>query len=216
MEEKQHYFNQTYMRRERLQAYIDQIDAVNRFGTDSRTFLEIGKGNGYLSHVLTSYYSRTVKTVDIDPALKPDYLLDISSPEFSLPETFDIALCFEVLEHVPWDSLPLAVDNMLRYVRNYLIVSVPDANFFAQAKMNLFWLLFTPLSFTISIPRFMKNRTTLGSDHQWEIGIQKAGKPVRKQDLIRDIFGEKNLADDYRGREFAGHHFFILRGKASA
>ncbi|MEJ2636678.1 MAG: methyltransferase domain-containing protein [Calditrichia bacterium] len=215
MENKKHYYNCAYMRRERLQAYIDQINAVARWSEAKDSILEVGKGNGYLSHVLSAYYSMRIKSVDIDPNLQPDFIADISSPEFVLPETYDVALCFEVLEHIPWEKIATVIDNLLGQVRHDLIISVPDANFFFQLKLNIFWLLFTPLNLTLSFPRILRNRTTLGSGHHWEIGIKNNGKPVTKKQLIHDVLGVENLVEEYRGREFAGHHFFILRGKAA-
>ncbi len=214
MSEKAHYYKPEYLRRERLQAYIDQITVIREYSSPQDSILEVGKGNGYLSHFISNYLEQPVKTLDISPELEPDYCGDISSPNFILPEKFDIGVCFEVLEHIPLTQVPTAIQNLQNQVRNYVIVSVPDTNFFVQFKLNILWLLYSPLAFTLSVPRFLANRKTAGADHEWEIGIKKGngGKRVSKKILLREFLTGSECVQNFRGREFPGHHFFVFRG----
>jgi SAM-dependent methyltransferase len=212
MSEKEHYFNPEYMRRERLLAYIDQISAILKYTQQADSILEVGKGNGYLYHFISTYLKLNVKSLDIASDLQPDFCGDISSEDLSLPDKFDIGLCFEVLEHLPLTQVPVALANLKKYVRKYIILSVPDTNFFIQMKMNILWLLYTPLSLTFSFARFMANRKMLGSDHQWEIGIRQGNQRVTKKYLLKYVLSDFEVLEGFRGREFPGHHFFIFRG----
>ena len=211
---KNHYFNREYMRSERLLSYIDQLAVLSKFSIHSDTILEVGKGNGYFSHFIQTYFNQTVRTVDIVPELKPDYCVDISSKEFILPTTFDIGVCFEVMEHIEWERLGIVVDNLRKYVKKYLIISVPDANFFLQFKINRLLFKYIPLNLTVSIPRFLKNRSTIVNSHFWEIGIYHSNRRITDKILINAVLGIENVLSHYRGRHFPGHHFFVLKGNA--
>jgi len=112
IEEKEHYFNREYMHPGRLLSYIDQLSVLSKLSDPSDSILEVGKGNGYFSHFVQTYFNQIVKTVDIVPELKPDFFADISSSEFNLPTTFDIGVCFEVMEHIEWDRLNIVVDYL--------------------------------------------------------------------------------------------------------
>jgi 2-polyprenyl-3-methyl-5-hydroxy-6-metoxy-1,4-benzoquinol methylase len=211
---KNHYFNREYMRSERLLSYIDQLAVLSKFSIHSDTILEVGKGNGYLSHFIQTYFDQTVKTVDIVSDLTPDFCADISSSEFALPEIFDIGICFEVMEHIEWERLDIVVANLRKYVKKYLIISVPDANFFLQFKINRFLFKYIPLNLTVSIPRFLKNKSTIVNSHFWEIGIYNSKRRITDKILISEVLGIGNVLSHYRGRHFPGHHFFVLKGNA--
>ncbi|MFZ0388874.1 MAG: methyltransferase domain-containing protein [Calditrichia bacterium] len=214
MAPRDHYFNRQYLRRERLQAYVDQIELLKQYSQPQHNILEVGKGGGYLYDFVSKYLGQSIKTIDVLPELNPDYCCDISSPDFRIEETFDVGVCFEVLEHIPWKDLPEAIKNLSGIVRNYLIISVPDTNFFLQAKLNLLWLKYTPLNLIISLPRFFNNRNTFGNGHEWEIGIKQDGKRISADLFIDEIIGRPNLVAHQRGREMASHHFFVLKGGA--
>ena len=211
---KEHYFNQEYMRPERLLSYIDQLAIIAKLSEPSDKILEVGKGNGYLSHFVSTYFNRTVKTVDIVSDLNPDFCADISSRKFTLPEIFDIGVCFEVMEHIEWEKLNTVFENLRKYVRKYLVISVPDANFFLQFKINRLFFKYVPLNLTLSIPRFFRNKKTVVTGHFWEIGIFCSKRKITGNILINEIFGTQNVLSHYRGRHFPGHHFFVLKGNA--
>ncbi len=212
IEKREHYYNRQYMRRERLLAYVDQISSITRYADNEDTILEIGKGNGYLSHFLTTYLNHPVTTVDISPELEPHICADITSPDFELKHIYDIGLCFEVLEHLPWEEISPATQNLRRYVKKYAILSVPDTNFFIQPRLTVLGLRYRPFSSTLSIPRWFRNKKTFGKNHLWEIGIYNGESRITPRKLIREVFGEESLIEHFRGREFPGHHFFVLKG----
>jgi len=202
------------MRSERMLSYIDQLSIFKEVSEPSDTLLEIGKGNGYFSHFVQTYFNQTVKTVDIVPELKPDFCVDIGSREFALAKTFDIGVCFEVMEHIEWDRLNIVVENLRKHIKKYLIISVPDANFFLQFKVNRLFLKYIPLNQTLSIPRFFRNKKTIVNSHFWEIGIYHSKRRITDKILISEVLGIENVLSHRRGRYFPGHHFFVLKGAA--
>ncbi|GAB4366586.1 MAG: hypothetical protein Kow0042_06550 [Calditrichia bacterium] len=215
MENSSHYFNRTYMNPVRLQAYQDQIDLFLRLSKGEDTTLEVGKGNGYFSHFVKTYLKQEIVTLDLSPELQPDFIGDITDPKLELPSSYDLSVCFEVLEHIPWGKLPVAVSNLRRFTRKWVLISVPDANYFLQVKLNVLWRKLTPLSFTLTLPRLFNNKHPFGKGHEWEIGIVSNGRRVTSGRVIHEILGAENLKAHFRGRHFPGHHFFVLKGDAT-
>lgn len=215
MEPKTHYFNREYLRRERLLAYVDQISLVTKYADPGDSILEIGKGNGYLAHFLCTYLNHPVSTLDISPELEPDICADITDPDFQLDQLYDLGLCFEVFEHIPWEKLSAAAENIKRWVKKYVLISVPDTNYFLQPRLTMFGLRYRPFNLVLTFPRWFRNNKTLGKGHEWEIGIKNDEHRITPRKLIREVFGEQALVSHFRGREFPGHHFFVLKGRGS-
>ncbi|GEM_PF-7076754 len=215
MENREHFYNRHYMSRERLLTYVDQVQAIYRYSEQDDTILEVGKGNGFLAHLFTDILQQSVVTLDVLPDLQPDIVADITAEQFDLDRHFEVGVCFEVLEHIPYELLPRAVENLRKHIVKYLIISVPDTNFFWQVQCNRLFRKFKPLNITLTLPRFFRNRRVFGSDHQWEIGIyhSREGK-ITAGKLVREVFGSGQVLRHYRGREFPGHHFFIVKGSA--
>jgi SAM-dependent methyltransferase len=73
--------------------------------------------------VRRGYY---VKTLDSDPALKPDYLGDIRR-ELPIGERFDLVLACEVFEHLKFRWLDTILENVRKVLEagGYLVVSLP-------------------------------------------------------------------------------------------
>lgn len=71
--------------------------------------------------------SKNIKTLDIQLAHRPDYLLDISDPKLTdvISERFDQIICMEVLEHVP--NYELALSNIYKLLNENgaLVASTP-------------------------------------------------------------------------------------------
>lgn len=214
MESYDHYHNRKYMNRERLLAYIDQIRIIKKYTEPEYSILEIGPGNYYLNYILKNIFNQSVVTLDHLPELRPDICTDIIDPDFELDKVFDVGLCFQVIEHIEWQFLKTAIKNLRKYIKKFLLISTPDTNYFIQFHLNTLYLKFKPLAYTITLPRIGMNKNVFGSDHKWEIGIHNGNKIIKTKDIINEIFGRENVVDDYRGREFPGHHFFVLKGSA--
>ena len=82
-----------------------------------------------------------VTTVDIDPALGPDVVGSVTRLPFD-DDAFDVALCCEVLEHLPWDEAEAALQEVSRVVSRGAVVSVPDVTPWAGVATPLYWALY--------------------------------------------------------------------------
>ena len=87
--------------------------------------LEIGVGSGIIK-VLCDLFGVDIKTVDIDQDLKPDYVASVLDLPFD-DKSFDLVVCFQVLEHISFEEFTKALLELYRVARRYVILSLPDA-----------------------------------------------------------------------------------------
>ena len=164
---------------------------------------------------------------DIDPDLKPDVTGSVTSLPFE-ERTFDVACCFEVLEHLPIEQLKLALLQLKRVTREYILLSVPDVSphvafsiqhillsqfkvpslkkIFSNPIYSLFkrkyWMLFC------SLPAIFKQKHRFRGEHYWELG---------KRDFSHQWFAEEIIACElhiiqhFRNWHNPYHHFYVLK-----
>jgi len=183
----------------RFAAYSYQIREI--LEAKAQSVLEIGPGNGVVTHVLRQAGIR-VDTLDHDPALKPDMVGSV----LALPvddQSYDAVLCCQVLEHLPWENFPDAVRSIARVVRKSIILSFPHASKHNYIDMKL-----------PRLPRFRwdvdraisKTRMEFNGEHYWELG-----RGLSEKDVLQ-VFDQLklDLYRSYRVPEFRPHHFFCL------
>lgn len=206
---RDHYFK-GYDDEARWISYWHQISEVLR--TNPRRVLEVGIGNATVSDYLRKM-GLDVTTADIDPDLEPDVVCSVTElSKCFRPDSFDLILCAEVLEHLPFEYFDLSLENLYTVTRKWVVLSLPYPGLGFSVIINIFPFLpgmwFKRASFSLKIPLFFREHRFSGQ-HYWEIG--KKGYPLRK---IRGIISKRF----YIVREFspAGnpyHHFFTLRKK---
>ena len=196
------YKSQKYEAPDRWMSYYHQIWEV--LGLDPENVLEIGKGAGLVSTVLKS---RGVKleSLDIDEEVKPEILgsvLDIPVED----NKYDVTLCAEVLEHLPFEDFPKALSEIRRVTKRAVVLSLPYWGW-------TFWLGFK-LPLFKKVDLFWKLTGILkhipGGEHFWEIG--KRGYPLK---LIRNIVLDAgfDVKKEYIKSHSPYHYFFILEIK---
>ena len=126
---KEHYF-ESYDDLNRWISYWWQIETVKKL--DKKKVLEIGVGNKTVSDYLKKI-GFDVTTCDIDPRLKPDFVGNVTSLPFK-KGGFDLVICFEVLEHIPYVSVKKALKEINRVTNESAIVSV-----FASVPASFRW-----------------------------------------------------------------------------
>jgi ubiquinone/menaquinone biosynthesis C-methylase UbiE len=168
--------------------------------------LEVGIGNGVVSHVLHQA-GVNVTRMDFDESLEPDVVAEVTEMPFA-DGAFDIVACFEVLEHLPFDLVPQALRELCRVSRAHVLFSVPDWDHDLRMEVCLPGLGRRRLRF--SLPRLV--RCTLACRrHYWEIGAN--GCSLER--LIQEIEAAGlRIVETYRAWELSYVRFFRLRKPA--
>lgn len=197
--EKNHYFL-NYDHKARWLSYYYQIKEV--INLKPAKILEIGTGNGLVAKYLRER-NYNLTTLDLDKELKPD----ITASVLKMPvedNSFDLILCAEVLEHLPFENFSQALDEIKRVAKNNVILSLPD---YRRTLLN-FTVKFPfirQFNIFIKIPSFKKHK--FDGQHYWEIG--KSGYPVSK---IKENIKKSGLKiiDNFVPFDAPSNHYFIL------
>ncbi len=168
----------------RFISYYYQIDIVKSLNPSR--ILEIGIGNKTVSNYLRQN-GFNIDTCDFDKNLLPDYLADIRKLPFD-DNSYDLILVSEVLEHIPWEDLEKALQELHRISKKNLVISIPysSAAFEIIIKVPLFDILLRKLyfSFLIRIPYFFKKIEFKG-EHYWEMGRKNYSKRKLQIHLLK-------------------------------
>ena len=196
-----HYFNIEYDTKSRWISYWYQINEV--INLKSKSVLEIGVGNKSVSDYLTKIGFR-VKTCDLDKSLKPDVVANILNLPFKI-DSFDVVLCAEVLEHLPFKNFSKALSNIHKVSKKYAIITLPNfsiTNLYFGIKV----IPYVPKKEFLIRVRYPVKHKFLG-EHYWEIG--KKGFPVS---LIKESIQKSGfqIKKNYSPIEDPRHNFFIL------
>jgi ubiquinone/menaquinone biosynthesis C-methylase UbiE len=135
--------------------------------------LEVGIGSGIVTEVLKKI-GIGVTTLDIDENLRPDVVGSVT--EIPLPDaSADVVLAAEILEHIPFNEFPRALEEMHRVSRRFAYITLPypgyTFSFAGKAPM------FPRFGLVLKIPFFWKRRTST-PEHYWELRLR--GFPLRK------------------------------------
>lgn len=187
-----------YDYKDRWISYWYQIDEVLKLGL--KTVLEIGIGNGTVAEYLEKQGLK-VKTLDIDRNLNPDFTASVLDMPLE-NNSFDVILCAEILEHLPFEDFEKGLLELKRVSKKYLVLSLP--HFGPPVKFSFKTPLLKEIKIAFKIPYHPKHK--LGGVHYWEIGKRKYSS--RK---IRNII-EKHfkIRKEFIPFENQYHHFYIL------
>lgn len=205
--EPEHYRGREYDSLERFVSYWHQADLV--LSSPCRRVLEIGVGNGFLVRYLERR-GVEMASCDVDPRLRPSATADLAKGLPFRDAEFEGVACFEVLEHLPWERVPGALDELGRVAGRNVFLSVPDVTphyhvSFALPLVGTWRSTFT-IPWTRAIPWRRPSEHRFDGEHHWELG--KAGYSAGK---FRDLLVERfDIRRDFRSSHFPFHHFFLL------
>jgi SAM-dependent methyltransferase len=195
----EHYDWSTYNIKGRWVSYWHQVTEVVSAGATS--VLEIGTGTGTVRDTLRNL-GIAVTVVDIDAALGVDRVGDVRSLPAADGE-FDVVLCSQVLEHVPWDDVPQAVAELRRVCRTHAIVSIPQSGVDVGVTVTLPQLGTRRLAARINSPW----RHRFDGQHYWQVCARGHGRRV-----VRDTLSEGfALEREFTVPELTFHRFYVLR-----
>lgn len=199
-QEEQFYLDIAYDKKGRFASYWHQIQEIVE--TRPQIVLEIGVGNQFVSNYLIKKGLRIV-TLDINKNLHPSICGSIMNSPFK-SEVFDVVSCCEVLEHLPYEQFPVALEELYRLSKNRVLISVPDSS-----SMYRFWIQIPKIGEIqklIKLPFKRELKHVYDGYHYWEIGRKGFSLEKIQKEIIS--FGFKILKT-YRVFEFY-HRFFVL------
>ena len=164
--------------------------------------LIIGKGDGIVENVFKKYILE-VKTLDIEKKLKPDIIASVENMPLE-DNSFDVILCAEVLEHLPFEKFPKALKEIKRVSKNFVVLSLPHWGWMFYFGLKLPFFKKIILFFKIS--GLLKHK--FQGEHFWEIG--KRDYSLKKIKKIIQECGFKILKD-FINYNSSYHHFFVLK-----
>lgn len=211
------FLNKEYEYFNRFISYFFQIELIE--ATTPRSILEVGGGGGTLGLLLKQRGYR-YKSCDLNPKLKPDYISDIRNLPIKT-NTFDVVCAFEVLEHIPFKDFAIALRELKRVSKKYVIISIPYSCLYISLSLQFTFLsvlkpLFivlkiqpnNPIYVNLLIPTFFLRSYGLSRSHCWEMGR----KGFSKNEIKRQIKKTGLIIEKERTRiHFAYNYFFVLR-----
>jgi len=199
---KNPYLTKEYNHRPRWVSFYHQYQ--NIFNHKPKSVLEVGNGGGISTMILRANDIK-VTTLDIDPNTNPDTIGNVLDLPYE-DKSFDMAVAFETLEHLPFEDVRTALEEMARVSRRYVIFSVPDH---AKSLLRLTWKLpfMKEKNFAIRIPAIDNKRFWKPCGHHWEMG--NIDFPYRKVAKMIERSGLK-IKSSYVPNDSAWTRYFIL------
>ena len=200
----ENYNFSSYATRERWLSYRFQISLV--LEKQPKSVLVIGVGDSIVVDILKKFIPK-VETFDFDPELKPDICGDIVDIENLVSEKYDVIVCCQVLEHLPYSNFK-PVLNQIYNLTDTLIMSLPYGHLrFFDIKIKL--PKFPRFSLSLIVPKFLENYKFNGQ-HYWEVGTKGYSKSKVYRDM-KEVFStvEYKKFDDFY------YHLFIECNKSN-
>jgi len=204
---KEHYYN-NYDNVTRFISYYYQVILVQellKYKEDN--VLEIGIGNKTTYNYLKQQ-GINIDGCDFDKDLGPDYVGDIRNLPFN-NNSYKVILASEVLEHITWGDVYIALRELHRVSNRYVIISIPysSAGFELVVKFPLINRLIGKkyLSMFARVPYFFLPYNFNG-EHYWEMG--RKNYSIRR---VRETFNQYfNIIKEVRPMLNDYHYYFVL------
>jgi SAM-dependent methyltransferase len=129
------YRSRAYLTKERICSFWYQFDEV--LALEPTRVLEVGPGPGMVTRWLRDA-GIEVTTLDFDEAVEPDVVGSVTKIPLD-DDAVDVALCAQVLEHMPWQDAAVALREMARVSRTGVVLTVPNLLPFAGVAAPLYF-----------------------------------------------------------------------------
>lgn len=207
--EAKHYDFKKYVYKGRWNSFYHQIDEILSITSPSAyamSILEIGVGSGILRAIFKFFLRINYESIDIDEELQPDHVGSVLEMPFA-DKQYDVVVCFQVLEHLPYEKFVEALSELFRVAKKSVIISLPNAEKVYQ--LNIPKICRRKL---IKRPFAKIKEHKFGGEHYWE--INKKGYEIKKiMETIAETgkYFNYKLEKNYRIWEEPYHHFFVLK-----
>ncbi len=198
------YFGDSYFDRKQMDSLVTQLLTVHN--KNVRSILEIGPGNGFVSSFLRSA-GYCVTTFDINKSLDPDVVGNvIDIRKFFTEKSFDLILCAEVLEHLPFDYIEDILRQLKSISRKWVIISLPNT-IRILIDLQVYFKIPYVKPINIALYQSFPNRGVKWDAHSWEVNYRKENSLRSLLEIFGKYFTVENHFCDRRNRT---HHFFEL------
>jgi ubiquinone/menaquinone biosynthesis C-methylase UbiE len=167
--------------------------------------LLIGRGSGITENAIRqlSGGKTRVLTVDINNAVIPDVVGDVTQRPYE-NDTFDVAVCCQVLEHIPFDRFPDALRELHRVAKKRVIISLPHKRKHLRLSYHVPFLK----ERTVIIKHPFTTKYCSSKQHHWEIT-----RGVSRKHVVKEINKFFDIEKEYLNEINCEHRFFILKRK---
>ena len=196
--EPEHYAWNTYNEQWRWASYWHQIDEVLR--VSPTTCLEVGIGTGDVRAALTAN-GVNVTVVDIDDRLGVDRAGTVTALPCKDNE-FEVALCCQVLEHLPWEEVDQALAELARVSSRRVVVSVPQSGRTIRLKVEI--PVLGGFEFLERTPGIGPYR--FDGQHYWQVGA----KGQRRSDVRAAMAHRFHIESEYMVKGNPYHRFYVM------
>ncbi|RJQ49311.1 MAG: class I SAM-dependent methyltransferase [Nitrospiraceae bacterium] len=197
------YLTLNYNTKDRWLSYWHQISEALEILPDS--VLVVGKGSGVTENAIRqlSNGKTDVITLDINNAVCSDVVGDVVRLPFR-NDSFDVIVCCQVLEHIPFEQFPLILHEMHRVARRRIILSLPHKRKHIKIAYRLPFL--KERTFILKHPLTVKRCTS--KQHRWEIG-----RGVSRKQVLHYMSRLFSIEKEYLNEMNCEHRFFVLSRK---
>lgn len=199
------HYDWKYSKKDRWASYWHQIDEV--MAGEPKTCLEIGVGSGVVTTMLRRC-GVSVTTVDIDDRLGADRVgsvLDLPAAD----REFEVVLCAQVLEHLPWDQFPMALAELARVAERRVVISLPQSGRSFKADIVL---PIGNLAWQRTFQTVVRQYHAFDGQHYWQVGSKGSWPGDVRTHMKRHFVIER----EYIVPENLYHRFYVLRPHADA
>jgi predicted SAM-dependent methyltransferase len=188
------------MTKERWSSIWHQLAEISLLKPES--VLEVGPGTNLFKTVSLSFQI-PVKTIDHNPAIKPDFVGSITDLPFK-DNAYDVVCAFQVLEHLPYENSIDAFREMVRTSRRNVVISLPDAKIMWRFRIKL--PMFGEHDFLVNRPSLKLPMHKFDGEHYWEINT----KGYNLEKVLYDMTQISRLVRTYRIYDNPYHRFFVF------
>ena len=195
------YWSTKYLSPSRLYSYGLQFSEVMKYNPES--VLEIGIGNGLLGYMLSGA-GVNLTTIDFDKTLEPNIVASVTNIPLQ-DNTYCIVSCFEVLEHLPFNQVSVALNEIYRVAKQGVVISVPDSGRYVKMAVHFLRMNFEWLAPFLSGLR--QRRHQFDGEHYWELNTK--GYSLKSFIAMLESTGFA-ITDTYRAPQTPRHRMFHL------
>jgi hypothetical protein len=198
--------------------YVQLREILGLPKSEVESILEIGPGQGILKSLLLNYPYR-LTTLDISDNNAPDIVCDILHCPIK-EKTFDLVMCFQVLEHIPYSHFSKIISLMASIARSYVFISIPYQRNTISFRMTLTlvnrYISRLSGSYNLTLPihvpqrdiseKALAKREDKQNPHYWEAG--RRSFPIKR--IVGDIESDGlSIVSRFHNPDFP-YHYFIL------